>query len=75
MLVLAPPPSSAPVPATLLFLFSPHQVYRVVRTFLLPSLSHASLPAMSSALNHRPLPPSTPLEHITEMRCGGLLSH
>ena len=68
MLVLAPSPSSALVPATLLFLFFPRHVCRVGGAFLPPSLSYASLPAVSRALNHRPLPPSTPLEHITEMR-------
>lgn len=77
MLVLAPSLSSAPVPATFLFLFSPFSLFSLFS----PGLSSGqSLSApltvscfplsMSSVLNHRPLPPSTPLEHITEMRLG-----
>ena len=70
MLVLAPSPSLPPCLTPSSFSFFPRHVCRVGGAFLLPSLSYASLPAASRALNHRSLPPSTPLEHITEMRWG-----
>lgn len=69
MLVLAPSPSSLLVPATLLFLFFPVMLL-VKRTFLLPHCLMLPSPAVSRALNHRPLSPSTPLEHISEMGGG-----